>query len=69
MAKGTVKITPKGSSMRKLTITVLDPNPYGVLVGTDLFFLDPKLTPPVAINDIVTCTIDSATNCTVTKKG
>jgi hypothetical protein len=35
----------------------------------DLFFPDPKLTPPIAVNDIVTCTINSATTCTVTKKG
>jgi hypothetical protein len=69
MAKGIVRITPKGNSLGKLTITVLDANPYGVLVGTDLFFPDPKLTPPIAVNDIVTCTINSATTCTVTKKG
>ena len=69
MAKGIIKQTPKVGRLGSLEITVIDTNPYGVIVGTNLNFADPNFSPPLAINDLVTCTIDSATMCTVTNKG
>lgn len=65
MSKGIVRITPRNNSKGKLSITLADSNPYGVVVGSELSFSDPGFT--VNVGDGVNCIINSASTCTVTR--
>ncbi len=65
MSQGIVRVTPKPGAMGQLEVILADSNPFGVRVGDTLNFAATKFT--VNVGDIVECTIDSRTNCTVTK--
>jgi hypothetical protein len=43
MAKGIVRLTPKGSNMGKLEIIQTEPNEMGIDVGYELEFNDPGI--------------------------
>ncbi|HKB43136.1 MAG TPA: hypothetical protein VKC90_02060 [Chitinophagaceae bacterium] len=65
MSQGIVRVTPRPGVLGQLQITIADSNPFGVRVGDSLNFAAPRFT--VNVEDVVECTIDSRTDCTVTK--
>ncbi|MFN0276388.1 MAG: hypothetical protein ACKVPJ_11615 [Chitinophagales bacterium] len=63
MTKGIIKITPKPGMAGQVQMTSVDPNRFGVVVGSVLSCSDPGFT--TKQNQVVDCDITSSTTCSI----